>query len=177
MYFNVSQLLREPSGSVRRFDVSEGIQALDGAQTLTLEGFVNLLRTDRGVWVSAELKSRARCECSRCLEGYEQAVAVRVEEEFFPLIDSVSGAVVDVPQGVEGFRIDNNHILHLDEALGEYIALSIPMKPVCSDNCVGLCPTCGVDLNQSQCGCDRERRDARWGPLLDAVESGNVSVN
>lgn len=178
MDFNVSQLLREPSGSVRRFEVSDDFEARDGAETMTLQGSVSLLRTDRGIWVSAELETQARCECSRCLTDYEQPVAMKVEEEFFPLIDPVSGAVVDVPHAVEdSFRIDNNHILNLDEAVREYFALSIPMKPVCGANCVGLCPTCGVNLNLAGCGCDNEARDPRWGPLLDAVEAGNVSVN
>ena len=57
MYFNVSQLLREPSGSVRRFEVSDDFEARDGAETMTLQGSVSLLRTDRGIWVSAEFRN------------------------------------------------------------------------------------------------------------------------
>lgn len=178
MYLNVSQLLREPIGSVRRFDVSEDISGRVASETLTLKGFVTLLRTDRGVWVSGELESNPRCECSRCLRSFEETFVIKMEEEFFPMVDPQDVTVTDVTQVVEGkFWIDHDHILDLDGLIMESLEVGIPMKPICDVGCAGMCSMCGVDLNQSRCDCDNEFRDTRWGPLLEASYSSKVNVN
>ena len=55
--------------------------------------------------------------------------------------------------------------IDLKPALREQILLSIPPSPVCSDDCKGLCPRCGKDLNEGECGCDRTVMDPRWAAL------------
>jgi uncharacterized protein len=47
----------------------------------------------------------------------------------------------------------------------EQIQLSIPMKPLCDDNCLGLCPQCGVNRNRETCSCQASIADERWGAL------------
>jgi uncharacterized protein len=55
--------------------------------------------------------------------------------------------------------------LDLRPAVREQILLSLPSAPVCSDDCKGLCPSCGKDLNEGECGCDRTVMDPRWAAL------------
>ena len=143
-----------------------------------LEGTVRLLRTDRGIWVSAEVNSRAPCICSRCLSDFECTVDMRIEEEFFPLVDPFTGAVVQASERDDGgFRIDQDHILDLTDAVTQYFLIGVPMKPVCREDCAGLCPTCGADLNDAPCHCEKEMGDARWGPLLDLVAGDRIGTN
>ena len=55
--------------------------------------------------------------------------------------------------------------IDLSGAVRESILLAVPPAPVCSDDCKGLCPKCGEDLNQGECGCDRNVPDPRWDAL------------
>jgi uncharacterized protein len=62
-------------------------------------------------------------------------------------------------EAYEGKEID------LAPALREQVLLSVPASPLCREDCKGLCPTCGKDLNEGECGCDRTAVDPRWAAL------------
>ena len=133
-------------------------------------GSLTLMRTEMGVWVSAELDSESICACSRCLQEYRQPLRMTIEEESFPEqdLDAVDGAIVLDGNAATSDRVtvDENHILDLTEVVRQYAALNMPMKPVCRDDCKGMCLQCGADLNESACQCDDAPLDLRWGPLL-----------
>ena len=168
MYLNVSQLLQEPSGAGRTIEIDDRVVLIEGKPATSITGVVALLRTDRGIWVSATLDSYLACDCSRCLEEYNQSVHLEVEEEFLPIYDVVTGKrLVHDTENSEDFYIDRSLVLNLTEAVRQYASLSLPMKTVCSTNCKGLCSTCGVDRNQALCNCDHDSIDPRWGPLLE----------
>ena len=62
-------------------------------------------------------------------------------------------------EGYSGKEID------LQPAVREQILLSVPPPPLCREDCKGLCPQCGKDLNEGECGCDRTVLDPRWAAL------------
>ena len=174
MFFNVSQLLKEPNGSRRAFEVDETFPPMGDTAVSRVLGRVDLLRTDEGVWVSAELESEAVCYCSRCLDEYRQPIAMSIEEEFLPLVDVSTGGGLGRPDDAgEQFHIDSQHILDLSEAIRQYASLSVPIKSVCREDCAGICPSCGANLNITQCGCERASRESRWAPLLESVSAGD----
>ena len=167
MYFNVSQLMKERSGSTRTFEVNDFASVQDGAPMTPISGSVKMMRTDVGIWVSAELATYFDCECSRCVAEMEQFVRLAIEEEYLPEVDVNTGARLNFPDELsENFFIDPTHILDLSEAIRQYFGLSMPLKPVCREDCKGLCLTCGADLNEVDCSCDKVIRDPRWGALL-----------
>ena len=93
-----------------------------------------------------------------------------VEDEFFPVVAVGTGKWSSRPvDGEDCFYIDRNHILDLTETVRQSFVLSSPMKPVCGDDCAGICLTCGVNLNEGACTCDDSPRDRRWGSLLEIV--------
>ena len=55
--------------------------------------------------------------------------------------------------------------IDLAPALREQILLAVPPSPLCDEACKGLCPQCGKDLNQGDCGCERTSIDPRWAAL------------
>ena len=170
MHFNVSHLLKGPSGSGGRFDVNDTLILTDGTDRRPVVGTVGMLRTDKGIWVSAALKTLVECTCSRCLVQFEQPIPLRIEEEFLPLVDLATGArVAQSKDGEDSTFIDQNHVLDISEAVRQYSALNTPMKPVCRENCAGICPTCGVSLNETQCGCDSLPIDIRWQELMEIM--------
>ena len=172
MYFNVSQLLKEPSGSRRAYQIDEMLSLSDENRVSRVYGEVDLLRTDKGIWGSAHLESTMLCTCSRCLVEYEQPLRITVDDEYFPAVDVATGTMSDRPDEDTGdFHIDDNHVLDMSEAVRQYSALSIPMKPMCGEECLGLCLGCGVNLNEISCRCDMAPTDERWGALLELART------
>ena len=178
MLFNVSQLLKEPSGAARRYDVDEAASPGDGSPRIAVRGSVAMMRTDAGVWVSARLMSRLRCVCSRCAADMEAPIAMNIEEEYLPSVDVRTGARLRDPDPMdENFCIDHAHILDMSEAVRQYFDLNAPLKPICTDDCKGICLACGADRNEGDCGCDDFVPDPRWGALLDVAALSHRSRN
>jgi uncharacterized protein len=174
MHFIVSQLMSEASGSTRTFELDEVLLPSDETGTQRVRGTVRLLRTDKGIRVSAQLDTEAPSTCSRCLSDFNHPLHMSMEEEFFSSAELMSGHRADAAEDAEGnFYVGEDHTLDLTEATRQYFALSVPMKPVCRKDCAGICLNCGADLNVSACDCVTDRRDVRWGALLDLVTSSS----
>ncbi len=163
MQINVSGLLKSALGSKLDYWVSDVVNISDS--DCPVQGKVWLTRTDRGILVKARLNTEVRATCSRCLGMFTYPVPVNFEEEYFPLIDVVSGSSLPLPDEPGCFTIDEHHILDLTEAVRQYALLTIPMKPLCRQDCAGLCPTCGRNLNRGGCDCPPQNLEPRWSKL------------
>jgi uncharacterized protein len=63
------------------------------------------------------------------------------------------------------FEYYEGEVIDLDEVIFEQVVLQVPMKPLCSESCRGLCPHCGVNLNKTTCNCQNEVIDERLAVL------------
>jgi uncharacterized protein len=164
MLFNVSGIVQEGIGATRRYDV-DGRVASEGREPEPVTGSVELLRTKAGVLVRAHLKLEGREVCSRCLKPLQEALALDFEEEFLQTVDVRGG----LPEGElpdnDSFRIDDRHLLDITEAVRQYREASAAIAPVCREDCKGICPDCGVDLNTEDCRCNAGPIDNRWADL------------
>lgn len=165
---NVVWQLKQTVGVTRHYQISETVDETD----YQIEGEVELLRTDRGILVTGTLETTIQVMCSRCLEAFNYPLTLKIEDEYFPTVDVVSGIPLSAPEGL--FTIDENHEISLDEAVRQYTLLASPMKPLCRPDCKGLCPYCGFNLNHGTCGC-LPPPDPRWaglGKLVSGVAEG-----
>lgn len=162
MKINVAQQLKEPVGSVRNIKLDETADS-----GLPVHGQLQLLRTNCSILVSGRLDTTVREVCSRCLEEFESRLPLELEEEFFITRDSVTGAPESPPTDPDpgAFTIDENNLLDIGEAVRQYELMAEPMKPVCREDCAGLCSQCGCNLNHSTCDCAPIRPDSPWEPL------------
>ena len=141
MWLNVSQLLKAPIGAIRDYEVNEVVDIVnDGSQ---VQGEVSLIRTNRGILAKATLHTEVELSCSRCLNLFSYPITVKFEEEYFPTTDINSGAPLPLPDKSGSFTIDKRHILDLTEAVRQYGLLTIPMKPLCREDCAGLSAIAG----------------------------------
>ena len=165
MQINVSQLLQEPVGATRDYQINEAAGVTVNGNCYQVQGKVRLLRTERSILAKAALKTEAELTCSRCLGPFLYPLTTTFEDEYLPTVDVVSG--VPLPQADEpgAFTIDAHHILDLSEAIRQYTVLAIPMKPLCRQDCAGLCQVCGQNLNQKPCDCPAQEIDPRWSEL------------
>jgi uncharacterized protein len=110
--------------------------------------------------VKAELTASAvaHLECTRCLAEWEETVSVDVEQYFRVVPDEDGYAIVDNQVDVSGPAQDE-------------LALALPAVPLCRPDCLGLCPTCGTDLNSDPCGGHGEDSESPFAVLRDLFES------
>ncbi|MDY6907679.1 MAG: DUF177 domain-containing protein [Chloroflexota bacterium] len=139
MRINVSQQLKEPIGATRRYRIE--------SERPPARGEITLLRTDRGIFASGRLKTSASVSCSRCLEPFDLPLTLVIEEEF---VVSPSAS-----RDEEEFVIDESKEIDLGEPVRQSLLLALPMKPLCREGCLGLCPRCGHNLNLGPCPCGR----------------------
>lgn len=160
--YNVSMLVQEPVGSVRRYSV-DGDVRIDGERR-HVRGEATFLRTQDGVLVTAELAGVGSEQCSRCLGDVTVPIEMTISEEYIATVDANTGAGLKPPVNLETFRINEKHMLNLEEAVRQSWAGALPMQPLCRQDCQGLCSRCGQDLNVAGCSCPPES-DERWNAL------------
>ncbi len=163
MQLHVLQDLRRRLGSVSEYELEEERVVTADLVLRDLRGTVSLLRTDRGLLATMDATAKRDESCSRCLADVLSEVDVRFEEEYVPLVDAETGARIYLDEDDEAFSIDLEFWLDLREGLRQYILMSEP-RPLCRDDCAGLCARCGADLNAGRCKCQPET-DERWDAL------------
>jgi uncharacterized protein len=161
MHLNVSQLLKEPIGSRRSYQINEHIGA-DEINSIT--GDVTLTRTKSGVMVKGEMTASITAICSRCLKSIDYKVNYDFEEEALPSVTTAEG--LSSTSQSDNLTIDERHMLDLSEAMQQYALLTMPVKPLCRPDCAGICPSCGQDLNQGPCQCPSQTNDRHLSKLI-----------
>ncbi len=136
---NVAQVLKEPVGSNRMVEVHLDHLALDELTTATdVIANVRLTRVVEGILADGRLSGKVEIECVRCLEFYVAEFDGDFEAEFRPSVDVRTGFPLYVPEFEDIFVIDNNHELNLDELLRQIAIISLPMQPLCREDCPGI---------------------------------------
>jgi len=183
MQYNVAQLLRGPTGALRRYELEEDVSNLDPdlEPMSPLKGKVTLLRTSQGVLVTGKLRTVLRSQCRRCLEPCDVQVTLHLEEEFHPSVSIADAPVDPIPDEEydEALVIDEHHILDLSEVIRQGLWLVAPTEALCRPDCAGLCPECGGNRNLGECQCKQVTIDPRWAALqaliADQIESDERS--
>ena len=125
------------------------------------------LRVDKdgeAVLVRGRLRARVPQLCGRCLEAYTATVAPEVDARFVP---SPRGRGEERELGADDLETDvyDKGVVDLTALLETETTLLLPMKPLCREDCRGLCPICGGNRNTTACHCGVRVADPRWAPL------------
>jgi uncharacterized protein len=174
LVLDTRELGRRP-GSMRRVQRTipapeglgfEFIGVPEGAE-LTLD--LRLEAVMEGVLVSGPVRALASGECGRCLDPVTIPVEVELIELYTYPGNEVPGDDEDVGQLVGDF-------IDLEPRLRDAVVLGLPLKPVCSEDCPGLCATCGARLADEPPGHTHEQIDPRWSALQGLQPAPNDSV-
>lgn len=130
LLFNVSTLLQEPIGSVRRYEVTNARG--NGLQS-EVSGTLRLLRTDHSLLATAAFSTMVADLCGSCLREMTLSLEVSFDEEFWPPSDDY----LQPPQEQIGFSVIDGQI-DLAEAVRQYVEMGRPMSPRCGQDCRGL---------------------------------------
>lgn len=137
MQMDVSQLLKEPIGSLRDYEVSGTVDLIDNGSS-KVKGEVHLTRTGSSILVKGRLYTEVELTCARCLNLFSNPLVLDIEDEVFPVTEVVGGGPLAPPDETGCFTIDEHQVLDLAEVARQYALVAIPMKPLCRRDCAGL---------------------------------------
>ena len=103
--------------------------------------------------------------CDRCLEPFIWPVDAEFDLRYQPRVDNTGAGEREIEEDDLSTAFYERQTIDLQQLMREQFYLSLPMKPLCRDDCRGLCPVCGTDLNRDSCGCTREWEDPRLAAL------------
>lgn len=157
MKVDVSRILRSKNSSMEIDGKVDIPSIIYNGEEITINGPVPvsgvILNTGENILVEGKFKADLTLKCSRCLESFQYSMESDFDEELSNKDES------------NGYVKFEGEIIDLAEVVERNILLSMPMKVLCSDNCKGLCPHCGNNLNESQCNCTGENVDPRLAVL------------
>ena len=107
--------------------------------------------------------------CNRCLKPVRLAAMADLDlvliERPRPSLKSQGGAETEVAEADLGVLEVHGDSFESRPLVLEQVALGVPMKPLCREDCRGLCPVCGADRNEIDCDCAAAKTDPRWAGL------------
>ena len=168
---NVGHLIAAGSGHSQETEFDIPALRLDDELLVEyIRGPLRLSRNKEGILVQGDLEIGLESECDRCLEPVSQSIPVKIEELYsYP-----------VTVGIE-FTINEDGILDLAPLLRAEVLIDSARGVLCRDDCKGLCPECGANLNHAACECDLDDVDPRLAGLQallnDSEETGRASVD
>ena len=118
-----------------------------------ITGDVHLSKHGHDILVRGSLSGQVELACGRCLESFSGPAAIEFDLLLAPGPPTASAA--DEELSLTDLDLDyyTGEIVDLEGLLREQIILMLPLKPLCSETCNGLCPQCGANLNLTTCGC------------------------
>lgn len=120
-----------------------------------------LFRMEGNIILKGTLKAIIQTECNKCLDN----VIKDLSFDFNEIIineneDDSADIMIDV----------NENSINLEDLIERLLILKLPMRVICMDDCKGLCPKCGINLNNSECDCDNEDIDLRLIKLKELLK-------
>ena len=117
------------------------------------------------------VKTELTLNCSRCLEAYKFKVNSKVSAHYVPL-QSVESEKVEheLLEGDIDLEVYQDKRINLQQAVHDQIVLSAPIMTLCSEDCKGICPTCGVNKNTDDCQCGEEHETDPRLAILKSIK-------
>ena len=153
--FAREELDREPLVAVRPARIAGEVSRVDGGHSLT-----------------ASLAWDGRLECSRCLAPYDFSHQEDFSLMLYPRKPISEPDLSLDREDLDAYFYDDPNV-PVAPIVEERIQMAIPMKPLCREDCLGLCFQCGADRNVTRCDCVVEFIDPRWKPL-ELLKKGQV---
>lgn len=158
---NVGFIAHEEIGRNHDFPFEfDQIKLGDDFDLRNFSGNVNIGRTPQGLVVQADFSAQTALECVRCLTNFDHHLEWSFTELYAFNDRSETEAELILP---EDAHID------LAELLRDYALLEVPISPICSPDCQGLCIECGQNLNEKDCGHNQDDGDSPFSALKDLL--------
>ena len=176
MFLNIKDLELHPLDF--KEELAPGVLDLgdEARQTgpLTTSGHAEVIEEHHGkhevikdIRLRGRLSAPLELQCARCLEQVQQTIQRDFELLYRPLGADAGRDELSVTDAEAEIGYYQGDGLVLEDVLREQVLLALPLKVTCREDCKGLCPVCGSNLNQEQCSCSIAVEDPRWAALKE----------
>ena len=145
-----------------------GVDHYRVADTVTLD--LDVRKDGSKVRVVGRLAATLELGCCRCLEPFRWVVSVAVDVLYLPASDNTGDAEVRIEESDLGTAYYRDDQIDLGQLMHEQFQLALPMKPLCRDDCRGLCAVCGGNRNTTACQCVEPWADPRLTVLKSLLK-------
>jgi len=170
-----------PAMEIRISGLADGEYSFDfqtPASELGLDAFEGdvdvrgtLRRVANQIFLNSTVRGLFLGECDRCLAETRQELEVPMNLYYHIVVAGERPQAGGEDPEIRTFHPDQDSIV-LDDEVRQTLLLEVPLKTLCSDDCKGLCPGCGVDLNREECRCEGAEIDPRWAKLAEVFRNG-----
>jgi uncharacterized protein len=125
-------------------------------------------RKGEQVRLRGDVSTAVEARCDRCLRPVTLPVEVGFDARYVPAEGDGAEAGEEAAELKEddlSFSVYEGDAVDVDELVREQVLLALPTRLLCRDECKGLCPVCGADLNRETCACEQKEVDPRWAAL------------
>lgn len=160
---NVGFIIHETLGYVRDFEFElPSMRLSDELEVTEFTATARLSRTQNGILVEMEASAFAPAECARCLDKFTQIISTKFTDLYAFKESNTTDSELIIPE---------NGIIDFTPLITDFLSISIPLNPICRDDCAGLCPICGVNHNLAECDCEVDPIDPRFSVLKDLLDN------
>jgi DUF177 domain-containing protein len=124
-------------------------------------------RVNDEVVVQGRLRSALRMTCSRCAEDFEEPICVTLDAMYLPTLEVTSARTKELEDGEVDVYPYTDQVIEITQMVRDKLLLSMPLQPLCTNGCKGLCPSCGVNRNVVSCQCGEERLGSPFEALKE----------
>jgi uncharacterized protein len=132
---------------------------------------LSLYRVERFVNVSGKIGTKISLQCARCLEKFSYVEDAEFAIECRPASEAEQRGEVHLSADEMDVLYYRDDVIDIDELVMGQVAEIIPAKPLCREDCRGICPQCGQNLNRRDCGCTPETPDPRFAKLKELFKN------
>ena len=130
---------------------------------VTVKG--TLRRASGALQIDGRITGQLEVECDRCLKAVIIPLDTNFSVEYISDDDYHETKAVELTDKDMALSVFDGVGIDVDELVREQILLAVPARSLCDEGCKGMCPTCGVNLNQQTCNCESQEIDPRWNEL------------
>jgi uncharacterized protein len=126
------------------------------------------------VRLQGTIEASVEMRCDRCLAPVVVPVNTDFDVAYIPAVaDTVDAEATELQEDDLNFAVYEGDSLDIDELAREQLLLALPLRQLCREDCKGLCPRCGGDLNAQTCDCEQQNVDPRWAALAALKNDGD----
>jgi uncharacterized protein len=134
----------------------ENLSQIDFDFETPLQSQARVWKAGQSVLIKGKVQTNLQLKCVRCLKEFSYPISSTFELTLHPLRETSSTEEKELGEEDMALGFYEGGDIHLSEIACEQIFLEIPYKPLCHEECKGLCPICGKDLNLTSCNCTKE---------------------
>lgn len=166
MRIQVKELAEGKGRFFHRYDPDE--LTLDDEHARLIEPPIvegRVYKSDQGYRVEGHLTARAAVDCDRCLNAVEIPVDTEFDVTYIAASNYLAAETPELHADDLDVSVFEGDELDVDDLVREQVFLSLPSRVLCTEQCHGICPECGANMNHDTCSCQISATDPRWDAL------------